>query len=138
MEKKAKWFVLTVLIIVSFIAIINATMIVKNPLRKTNEQIKNMILEIFPKSSEMDYIVEKIQLDYKNWTVRAMSNERGYGVDSKGAPTEDGIIRVGDKYIRVHLGRYFSPFETNVVVYFAFDGNSKLIEVSVRKDTDSF
>ncbi len=138
MEKKVKYFFLAILIIVLITAIINVTIIVKNPLRKSNEQIRNMLLTIFPKGSKMDYTIEKIRSDYKSWTIRTISNEYGYGVDSNGIPTEDGTIYVGNKYIRVYLGKYFNPFETGVVVFLGFDRDSNLIEVSVRKDTDSF
>ena len=138
MDKKVKYFLLVILIIVLITAIINVTMEVKNPLRKSNEQIKHMLLEIFPKGSKMDYTIEKIRSDYKSWTIRTISNEYGYGVDSNGIPTEDGTTYVGNKYIRVNLGKYFNPFETSVVVFFGFDRDSNLIDISVRKDTDSF
>lgn len=137
MEKRVKCFFLIIIIIVLIAVMINVTIVVKNPLRKSNEQIRNMVFKIFPRGSKMDYIIEKIRSDYKNWTIRTVSNEYGYGVDSNGVPTEEGTICVGNKYIRVHLGGYFNPFETNVVAFFAFDENSNLIEVSVRKDTDS-
>ena len=86
----------------------------------------------------MEYTIEKIESDYKKWTIRTVNNEHGYYVDFDGIPGEFGDICIGNKYIRLHIGEYFNPFETDVVAYFAFDENSNLIDISVRKDTDSF
>jgi len=136
--KKVNYFFLAFLTILLITTIINVAIEVRNPLRKSNEQIRAMLFEIFPTGSEMDYTIRKIKDSYKNWTIRTISNDHGYGIDSNGIPAENGAICVGEKYIRVHLGEYFNPFETSVVVFLGFDRHSKLIEVSVRKDTDSF
>ncbi len=49
-------------------------------------------------------------------------------------------IEVGHRSIRGHLGTthlVFFPFQTDVLAYWGFDANNRLIEVWVDKQTDA-
>ena len=119
------------LIIMIFI-IIN---IITNPLRKSEEQIKENILKIIPNGTDMDDVIKSIE-NNKKWKITWINNEHGYGM-AYGRPGEYYIDTVGVKSIRSNVGHYSNLFITDVVVYWGFDEDLKLIDIAVRKDTDS-
>ena len=108
----------------------------KNPLRQEPEQIKESILEQTPIGMSMDEAVEVLEafsVD-KNWIKMKVNNDRGFyrpGTVSTSMP-------VGKKSIEATIGKYRNFFETYIYVWWAFDENSELIEVFVRKGTVGF
>lgn len=131
--KKATTYALIVLLI-SILGMVIMMMI--NPLRSSEEQIRKNMLELTPIGMSMDDVIKVIQSNDK-WEIEWINNEYGYGIDNSGTPGENRDMRIGEKSIRIHLGEYRTLFVTDVLVYYGFDTDSKLIEISVRKDTDS-
>lgn len=127
------------IIMLSIIALIVCSIfvIISNPLRKSNEEIKEAVLSIIPLGTNIDDAIELIEGE--NWTVRSIV-DNGVGFDDDNKPSEPGMndVRVlGEKSIRVHMGDYRSPFVTSVVAFFYFDDEARLIGVAIRKDVDS-
>ena len=95
------------------------------------------MLTIIPIGTPIDEAMESIKTHPK-WTLEWISKEHGYCIDNSGIPSENGSESVGTMSIRVHLGYYKNFFRTDVTAYLGFDRNAKLIDVAIRKDTDSF
>jgi len=116
-----------------------------NPLRKSVEEVREYLFEFTPIGMSMEDVIKVIK-NNEEWETDYIDYESGYGVDEWGAPSESGKIRIGEKGIRVTIG-FYSAFtrtakvlgfaETAVTAFYGFDEDSKLINISVRKDTDA-
>ena len=127
-----------VLIALFVIATIIIAVIWTNPLLKSPDNIRKKILREIPIGTSMTETEQLIE-NKSNWTIQHISYEHGYGIDINNTPLEDGKTTVGSKYMRIHLGEYsFVLSTTDVIAYLGFDENSNLIDVSIRKDIDSF
>ncbi len=127
------------LIVLSVIVLIVAIILLLNPLRRSQEQIKNDILKLTPMGTSMEDVIKIIE-SKKQWEIDYISHEHGYR--RPGTPEYSDIALgretiVGEKSIRVLVGEYRNIFITSVTVFFGFDKNSKLIEIYVWKDKDS-
>lgn len=75
----------------------------------------------------------------EKWTVYS-TRDYGYpymhGRPSRRAP-ESGDPVVGVKSMDVHLGSYRTIFITDVIAFFAFDEDSKLVDIAILKDMDA-
>ena len=87
----------------------------------------------------------------ESWEIREMHNECGLCInDSAGSvsvASKDEMLNgvqykndriVGEKAMIIELGEFYGPFHTAVFAYLAFDENSELVEVSIRRDIDAF
>ena len=101
-----------------------------NPLRKSEEEIKVNILKLAPIGTNMDEVIQVIECN-ETWEWQGHINPNGFPADVNGDP-------IGEKTIKVILGSYRNIFKTYVVFWWAFDENSKLIEVFVRKQISGF
>jgi hypothetical protein len=130
---------LGILAVITIIAII----VMLDPLRRSKEKIRESILEYIPIGTTLSDAVKIIE-DNRKWTLEYVNNDSGY-IISNGIPYEYGSIitsdddvvianAIGDKAAIVNIGNYKSPYRIDVMVFFGFDENKKLIEVSVRKD----
>lgn len=129
---------MVICILVTHVGCVTITVKEKNDiLRKPEEEIRLILLEIFPKGTHMEDTIEKIRSEYTDWEISFIRHNYGYGIDPKGIPGEIGQTMVGSQSIRVHMGEYGDPWATDVVVFFGFDEDSKLVDISVRKDVDS-
>ena len=129
--KKSILIFLVICILVTHVGCVTITVKEKNDIsRKPEEEIRLILLEIFPKGTHMEDTIEKIRSEYIDWEIWYIDHDSGYGIDHKGIPGEIGQTMVGSQSIRVEMGE-------DVVVFFGFDADSKLVDISVRKDVDS-
>jgi hypothetical protein len=123
----------TIAVIVLAALVITVTVVSLNPLRRSEENIKSMLLEVTPigsKESDVRTIVEQ-----KGWLSPRYSGTTGFRKQETGRASEI----VGKTSIRGHLGSYLGfpvPLPTDVTVFWGFDGDSVLIDVWVWKTTD--
>jgi hypothetical protein len=130
--------VMYVLIAVSAVIIIAVAILLSNPLRRSEESIRSNMLKLTPIGTSMEDVINVIE-NNKNWKIR-YTFDNGYSMLG-GRPSgpyygDDGTI-VGVKSIDAHIGEYRTIFATDVLIFYAFDENLKLINIAVRKDTDS-
>ncbi|MBR1970912.1 MAG: hypothetical protein IKA17_11230 [Clostridia bacterium] len=107
-----------------------------NPLRRTEKTIRKTVLKTIPIGTSMDETIKKIKSN-TYWEIDSISESNGYTVSKDGRPSEGGGEEIGSKYIRVWLGGYRNIFVTDVSAWLAFDENSNLIEITIRKDVDA-
>jgi len=126
------------LIAISIIILVPIIILLSNPLRKSEETIKKRILGLTPIGTSLENVIIAIENE-KNWKYHL--RDYGYvfmhGMPFRGSPRGDEPV-VGVKSLDVYLGKYRTIFDTGVSVFYAFDENSKLIDIAVLKETDSF
>jgi len=134
--------------VIAFFVIIVMVVIVMllNPLRRSEEKIRESILELTPIGTSMEDVVKVVENNEK-WEIRSVratgylliNGEPSFPYVSPIAESnyeyEHPII--GEKSIRVHLGEYRTVFAVDVSAYFGFDEDSKLIDIAVIKDMDA-
>jgi len=138
MKKKLKLKKKTVVIIIALSAIISLVLLLPlfNPLRRTEEGVREYLLSITPVGTSMEDVIKVIE--NKKWEPMYKS-EHGYVITKHGArgsslDPDDQII--GVKRIRVELGSYYRfPFGANVTAFYGFDEDSKLIDIGIWKTT---
>jgi len=124
MKKK---IVIFILLVISIVIIVLVIRMLSNPLRKSEEDMRETILELTPIGMSMDDVIKVIE-DKDEWKLRHIWHEYGYRDYSQG--------EIGVKSIRVYLGEY-NLSTTGVSVFWGFDENSKLIDVYVLKESDA-
>ena len=101
--------------------------ILSNPLRRSEEKIRAMVLKEIPVGTKIDDAIEII--NNTRWKIDRISE--GYGYEKNINETQ-----VYNKQMTVHLGSYRNVFVTDVVVFLRFSEKGDLIDVTVRKDVD--
>src|SRR5215469_5073430 len=103
-----------------------------NPLRHSATSIENRLYRITPLGTSYETATNKLSKVFGNIS---FSDKTGFMRQDALAPPE----LVGTKSIHVYLGNYYQiPIGTTAVgAYWGFDNTDKLIEIWVRKDTDS-
>ena len=144
MKKVMIYALLTLLVIIVIIVLVSLS----NPLRKPQEEIRENILALTPIGMSMEDVL-KVTEQNKEWETLYVNYERGVSSAELGYTVP---VR-GEKSIRVMIGKYhFDPyfdkdilnaivctfFKRTVEVFWAFDEDSKLIEIYVTKSTSSF
>lgn len=136
----------------ALIILITVISVLSNPLRRSQEQIEESILELTPIGMSMEDVLEAIE-SKKKWETINVSNEHGFLKQGslKRDDTENTII--GGESIEVLAGKYIGEwhldqnvlntivhalFKRSVYVYWGFDENSKLIGLHVMKYTLAF
>lgn len=144
--KKIMIYVLLALLVISVMMV---TMGLSNPLKKPQEEIRENMLELTPIGTNMEDVLKVIESNDK-WETMYVNDKNGVSQGEFGKVGED----IGKKSIRVMIGKYnFDPqfdkdeilgsilytfIDRYVSVYWAFDEDSNLIDVSVRKDAAGF
>ena len=123
MKKCVKYFA-----VISCIVLLPVCFYTLNPLRYSENEIKDFMMKATPVNSDMKTVIELIEK--RNWAIRYISEEYGY-------TDRDRDVEVGEKSIRAWIGDYRNLFITDVTVFWGFDEESKLIDIRVWKDTDS-
>jgi len=114
------------LLIIAFIISLPIACVVSNPLRSSEDSIKNSLLRDVPIGTQMQDVILYIQ-------------KKKYKIDSIndfGFPDKNSRY-IGHKSIRSDLGDYVTIFTTNVTVFWGFDEESKLIDVRVWKTVNA-
>lgn len=127
-----------ILIALSVVALITVVILLSNPLIRSEERIRANMLKLTPISMSMDDVLKVIESN-KKWKVR-YTFENGYsmlGGQPSGPYYDEDDTIIGVKSMDVHIGEYRTIFVTDVLVFYAFDEDLKLIDIAVRKDTDS-
>jgi ABC-type dipeptide/oligopeptide/nickel transport system permease component len=122
MKKLMIYTLLSILVIIVAVVLLSLT----NPHRKSNEEIRDSILELTPISTSMEDVLKVVESN-KKWKTEYVSYEHGI---SQGDLGRAGTS-IGEKSIRVLIGKYRNPVVVYVSVFWAFDENFKLIDVYV-------
>jgi len=137
-EDNVKKPMIYTLIALSVIVLTAAIIVLLNPLRRSQEHIKNDILKITPMGTSMEDVIKIIE-NKRQWEIDYISYDHGYRKPGTPAHSDIDLGRetiVGEKSMRVLIGEYRNIFTTSVTVFWGFDKNSKLIEIYVWKDKD--
>jgi len=117
--------------------------VLSNPLRESNENIRKSLLKKTPIGTSVSDVISVVEKD-PNWKIRYVNSDIGYYVSPAGYPSVatkadmsgKGVV-VGEKSIRVYLGRYGLIFETYVSAFYGFDCDGKLVDIAILKETDT-
>lgn len=104
-------------------------------LSRPESAIRRDLLRITPIGTSMEDVLEVIE--EREWTLRWARNTAGYYKSSHfvgEGPHSSECVEVGTQSIRIHLGRFREIFPVYVDVYYAFDEDSKLIDIAIRRD----
>ncbi|MDD4689884.1 MAG: hypothetical protein PHE51_09095 [Eubacteriales bacterium] len=124
MRKTIIYTLLALLIIVLGVAIISYA---SNPLRKSEEQIRESMLKLTPIGTSMDEVTKVIE--DKKWEITWVKHDHNNEYTDL-----SGDFIVGAKSIKATVGSYRKFFIVYVEVYWGFDENDKLIAIEIRKD----
>jgi len=114
--------------------------ILMNPLRRSEEHIRERMLKLTPVGTSIEDVVEII--NKRGWSNDGVL-DRGYGLANGGTPTiytsyftNEPVI--GTKSIRANIGEYhaYMIIYTWVFCYWGFDENSRLIDIAIEKECD--
>ncbi|WP_143069627.1 hypothetical protein [Halopseudomonas yangmingensis] len=98
-----------------------------NPLRESEENIRNYVLERTPLGSDFSEVLTVIREN--KWTVIFVNESSGFYHQGRKEPTV-----IGQKSIRASLGDYQDiPFRANVTVFWGFDDEGRLLDIWVWK-----
>ncbi len=128
MRKKILIWGSIALVITILIVAINL-LLNQNPLRGSEKKIKEDILKLTPIGMNMKDVIKIIEKQAE-WEIDYISYEHGYD------RLEDDVS-IGEKSIRAFIGEYRNIFLTSVTVFWAFNKNSKLIDVYIWKSIDA-
>lgn len=115
------------------VAIVVAALLLTNPLRSSDSDIRVRLLVGTPPGTQMAQVKQAIE--HEGWKIRTYSETVGY--PNGGHPE----VVVGAKHIRASLGDYtdFShglPFPANVTAFWGFDEQARLVDVRVWRTID--
>ena len=150
MKKNLIYIALSLLLIIILGAFIINWAI--NPMRKSEAEIREYLLQITPIGTSEEAVIEAIEENAQKYV-----NHRNYEKFKKykhfdyGFAIKDGraVLRyhgykyddsemIGNKTIRAAVGKYTRLFGTTVFACWAFDENGKLVDIGVYKEIDGF
>lgn len=161
LARNKRIFVKTVGIIALVVILVMVVTEIFNPLRRSNEQIRANIFELTPIGTSKEQVIDLIETNgqwhkskYKDlfenmYDGKYQYFDYGYAIRNgtfliryHGGKYDDAEM-IGKETIKAPIGTYTSftygiPFDTTVYVYWAFDENSNLIDIAIKKDTDGF
>ena len=137
--------VMVSLILLPFVAY--GILLLTVPISRSDEGVYGYVYKKIPVGSSWDEVLEII--DDKGWKIKEIDTEHGLSINgyttfanedrlawSEKSSSERRVV--GVKSMFVELGEFYGPFHNAVFVYIAFDEDDKLIEVTIRRDIDSF
>jgi hypothetical protein len=128
-----KKIILSSIILILFTVLI---WLILNPLFMKDRKIRDNLLKVVPMSTNMEEALQLIKKN-KEWEIININYNDGFDFTPYYGFPEKGEARViGEKNIYVYLGSFSIVFEVDVIAYFAFDKNDKLIEIYVEKQPD--
>jgi hypothetical protein len=97
-----------------------------NPLRWSNDNLRQWVLEKVPAGSDVDRL-------------KSVANEHDWQVDTiwEGGKVPAWTEVESETVVRVHLGGYWALFQTEVGSYWIFDENGRLQDVRIERFADS-
>ena len=118
------------------VLVIISSIIMLNPLRRSQEHIQEHILNLTPIGMSMEDVIKIIdgKEKWKVWNIKSDGNWNSVPLDYEDFKS----ISIERKSIKVLIGEYRTIFVTSVIIHWKFDENLKLIDITVSKDTDSW
>ena len=117
-------------------AIVTIAVKSQNPLRQSDVQIREDMLEHIPLGTSMDDVIKFVGTNTK-WQIRHIYYDSGYELLFGYNDTTNEGTEPSKKYIQVYLGHYQNIFQTGVRAFYGFDENSELTKIYIEKITDS-
>ena len=108
----------------------------QNPLRQSDVQIREEMLEHIPLGTSMDDVIKFVGANTK-WQILHIHYDRGYEFKYGHNDKMNEGVEPSKKYILVYLGHYQNIFQTGVRALYGFDENSELTKIYIGKMTDS-
>ena len=121
-----------------------AISILSNPIRRTENSIRNYLLQMTPVGTSMEDVIYIINGN-NQWEVRDIRENEGVAVHIREGrrpePTRfvmdySSTVFVGERSVNVHLGSYRVVLITRVTAFYAFDENGELMDIFIRQDYD--
>jgi|GEM_PF-981483 len=129
---KRKKRVTYLLIVLLVIATAYTIFIFSNPLRRSEEAIRNNVLRQTPIGSTIEDVIQVID-NNESWSWW------GRHIADIGYPADATLnTRIGSQSIGVNLGKYSGGFDVYVVAFWGFDDDGILLDVRIRKDVAGF
>ena len=105
------------------------------------ELIRMHMLMRMPVGTKMERVIKVVERNRK-WKIDAINNDSGYrlryGTPAFVTPYNIHLGgAIGTQSIRAYLGKYTLVFRVDVVVFFGFDENSRLVDLHVIKYVDA-
>ena len=122
-------FAKIVLLLVTIAPIVIGVSAMTNPLRKSEESIRQQLLQEMPMGSDREEV--RVIIENNEWEV---GFDRDIGYKDFG-----GFGVNGTKSINAIIGQYYEipiPLTTFVEVFWGFDEDDKLVDIALRKMTD--
>jgi len=107
-----------------------------NPLRKSDEEIRENLLKITPIGTSMEDVLKAIE-NNKKWKILQEGSWKSWPSlpDKIVSIYKNFFIKI--KLINVLLGTYWGFFEMYVGAHWKFDENLKLIDIYIQKNSAS-
>ena len=111
-------------------------------LSRPESAIRRDLLRITPIGTSKEDVLSVIE--ERGWELSWSRSTAGYfivhGQASDGAAPyqlDDGrAVEIGTQSLRIHLGRFRVIFAIDVDVYYAFDEDSNLVDIAIRREMD--
>ena len=135
----------TLAFIIIVVLLMGGFLMTINPIRRSTGSIRRSLLREMPIGTSMEDVIQIIESN-RAWTLKVVQMEFGLVLSPVGnnmIPIRDvnpsGFPNspvVGEKSIRIHMGRYITFTWVDVEAYFAFDGEGYLLDIFIRKELD--
>ena len=143
--KKRNKILIRFLMILGIITLMVVIALIRNPLLRTEEGIRNYLLRITPIGTSMEEVIGVID-NHEKWSIRFISEDSGVSLHPTVIPESSsrGLYNnplfpnniIGERSLRVYLGNYSLITRVYVDAFYAFDEDGKLIEILVWKVWD--
>ncbi len=113
-------------LVVAVITAVATSILMLNPLRRSDAGVHSYLLQQVPPGSNLDML-------------RSVAQREGWRINNtwpRGPHSDWGGID-GATVAWIYLGGYWSPFRTDLDSFWAIDENGKLVDVRIRRMTDS-
>ncbi|MBQ8514068.1 MAG: hypothetical protein IJ496_01550 [Ruminococcus sp.] len=131
-QKTVKYSLMAVLSVV----LISSIILMLNPLRWPEKMLRQQLLRQTPVGTDIDEVIQYLE-SQDEWEIIYVNHTAGYHYFD-GRPYEAGVgAEIGEQSIRVYLGEYRNPLAVDVNVFYAFDGDGKLMDAAIMKSIDS-
>ena len=110
------------------VGVIGASFVsLSNPLRRSDESVREWLLESVPVGSSEETLMAVAE--QKGWTVNSVWD--GYSLHSDWGGID------GSRVAWIYLGGYRNLFRTDLDSFWAFDESGRLMDVKTRRMTDA-
>ena len=101
-------------------------------LTRPESSIRRDMLRITPIGTHKEDVIKVIE--EREWRVGFIRDTSGYFLQRGGRVSDGSGVEVGTQSIRIFLGRVLRGIDVDV--YYAFDEDSKLIDIAIRRELD--